>query len=72
MPDRANRKLASAREAYQQAVIILLGTRREKQELGAGEFLLRYKALADMVTARWSSIEDAQGLPSPDQVLTWI
>jgi hypothetical protein len=72
MPDRTNRKLASAREAYQQAVIILLGTRREKRELGAGEFLLRYKALVDMVTARWESIEDGHGLPSPDQVLTWI
>jgi hypothetical protein len=72
MPDRPRRKAASSREAYQQAVIMLLGTRRQKQEFGAGEFLLRYKTLADTVKDRWTPLEDTEGLPSPDQVLTWL
>jgi hypothetical protein len=72
MPGPSKKEAASSREAYQQAVIMLLGTRRQKPELGAGEFLLRYKTLADMVIDRWTQIEDTEGLPSPDQVLTWV
>jgi hypothetical protein len=72
IPDRRKKTVASSREDYQQAVIMLLGTRRQKQQLGAGEFLLRYQTLADTLKKCWIRVEETEGLPSPDQVLSWI
>lgn len=72
MPEPSKKKVASPREAYQQAVIILLGARRQNANLGAGEFLLRCKTLSDQVRDRWCAVDDTEGLPSPDQVLSWI
>ena len=60
------------REAYQQSVIMVLGTRRQAGNIGATEFLLRYKTLVDQMKAGWEALQDPSGLPSPAQILTWL
>jgi hypothetical protein len=58
----ANKRTTSAREAYQQAVIMLLGARRQKAQLGTLDFVTQHATLVGLVKQRWSALGDVEGL----------
>jgi hypothetical protein len=62
----------SQREVYQQTVIMLLGVRRSKTGVSTMVFLGGHAAMVQQLRDRWAALDDREGLPSPDQVLSWL
>jgi len=62
----------TSKEAYQQAALILVGTRRNKQSENIAAFISNNRSLVDDLNARWTALEDRTGVPSPTLVISWL
>lgn len=62
----------SAREAYQQAALSLLGRRRSDNADCVSTFVAKNRVFLDQLVERWLELSDRNGLPSPETIVSWL
>ena len=60
------------KEAYLQAALVLVGTRRSGQFENVASFASKNRTLLDNLNALWGALDDRKGVPSPATVISWL